>query len=155
MSCHGMLPDTSIIKAISITTGHSKRWIFTRSDLNRIFASATIMDQSPCDSNAKFILGSLIKQCILFEISLQFYSPPPPPFTLYGYIQCWNSKKNSRYTRPILLVGCQRVPRLLSMIVGLFTGRLSFAISLWLPVRVRIRFKILLITFKGNKGSSS
>ena len=41
------------------------------------------------------------------------------------------------------------------MIVGLFTGRLSFAILLWLPVRVRIRFKILLITFKGNKGSSS
>ena len=44
--------------------------------------------------------------------------------------------------------------------LGLFTVRLSFVISLqflrswlhWLPVRARIEFKILLITFKAIKG---
>ena len=41
-------------------------------------------------------LGSLIKQCILFEIFLQF-SPQP--------IQSWNSENNSGYTRPTLFVG--------------------------------------------------
>ena len=34
------------------------------------------------------------------------------------------------------------------MIVGLFTGRLSFVISPWLPVRPRFEFEILLIIFK-------
>ena len=70
-------------------------------------------------------LGSLLKQCILFEIFLQFSLPPGP-------IQSWNSEKNSGYTRPTLFVGwgkgldlceletlqkCKSAPRLLSMIV--------------------------------------
>ena len=42
-------------------------------------------------------LGSLLKQCILFEICLQFSLPP-------HYIQSWNSE-NSGYTRPTLFVG--------------------------------------------------
>ena len=42
-------------------------------------------------------LGSLIKQCILFEIFLQFSLPQP--------IQSWNSEKNSGYTRPTFFVG--------------------------------------------------
>ena len=85
----------------------------------------TIMDKSPWDSNAIFIFfchsGSLIKQCILFEIFLQFSLPHP--------IQ----RKNSGYTRPTLFVGwgegtlglcelenaqkCKSVPKLLSLIV--------------------------------------
>ena len=85
MSCCGMLPDTSIIKAISITTGHSKRWIFTRSDLNRICASATIMDKSPWENNAISIFfchsGFLHKTVHLFR---NFLAVLPPP-TLYGY----------------------------------------------------------------------
>ena len=45
----------------------------------------TIMDKSPCDSNAIFIFSvisrSLIKQCILLGIFLQFFLPPPLPQT--------------------------------------------------------------------------
>ena len=40
---------------------------------------------------------SLLKQCRVFEIFLQF-SPPHP-------IQSWKSEKNSGYTRPTLFVG--------------------------------------------------
>ena len=71
-------------------------------------------------------LGSLLKQCILFEILLQF--PLPPAYTKLKL------GKNSGYTRPTLFVGwgegldlCElenapgqkreSVPRLLSMIV--------------------------------------
>ena len=42
-------------------------------------------------------LGSLLKQCILFEIFLQFSLPNP--------IQSWNSEKNSGCTRPTWFVG--------------------------------------------------
>ena len=41
--------------------------------MSRMTGIATIMDKSPWDSNAIiifFFLGSLIKQCILFEIFL-------------------------------------------------------------------------------------
>ena len=39
---------------------------------------ATILDQSPWDSTAIFIFfGSLLKQCILFEIFLQLSLPQP------------------------------------------------------------------------------
>ena len=72
-------------------------------------------------------LGSLLKQCILFEIFLQFSLPPPYTKLKLG--------KNSGYTRPTLFVGwgeggwtCvhwkspqkrKNVPRLLSMIVDI------------------------------------
>ena len=46
-------------------------------------------------SNFSVILGSLIKQCILFEIFLQFPPPPPPPHLM----------QNSGYTRPTLFMG--------------------------------------------------
>ena len=70
-------------------------------------------------------LGFLLKQCILFEIFLQFFLPPPYTKLKLG--------KNSGYTRSKLLWGegrgwtcvnwktfqkCKSVPRLLSMIVG-------------------------------------
>ena len=70
-------------------------------------------------------LGSLLKQCILFEIFLQFSLPPPYTKLKLG--------KNSGYMRPTLFVGwgewldlcelenaseMQSVPRLLSMIVA-------------------------------------
>ena len=42
-------------------------------------------------------LGSLLKQCILFEIFLQFSLPPPYTKLKLG--------KNSGYTRPTLFVG--------------------------------------------------
>ena len=42
-------------------------------------------------------LGSLLKQCILFETVLQFSLP----HTIKG----WNSEKNSGYTRPTLFAG--------------------------------------------------
>ena len=42
-------------------------------------------------------LGSLLKQCIIFEIFLQFSLPPP-----YTKLNLW---KNSGYTRPTLFVG--------------------------------------------------
>ena len=45
-------------------------------------------------------LGSLVKQCILFKIFLQFSLPPPPPSP--------NKVKlgtNSQYTRPTLFMG--------------------------------------------------
>ena len=44
-------------------------------------------------------LGALIKQCILFEIFLQFSTPPPPPPTL----QC-----NIETLKEILDTGVQR-----------------------------------------------
>ena len=80
-------------------------------------------------SNAIFlffvILGSLIKQCILFEINFSRSSPSPPPYTKLKL------RKNSGYTHPTLFVGwgegldlCElgmprnaSVPRLLSMII--------------------------------------
>ena len=143
MSCHGMLPDTSIIKAISTTIGHSKRWI-TDEMISTEFAQVlqswtkffgTIMQYS----YFSVILGSLIKQFILFEIFLQF--PLPHAIRVQkilglGLCELENAQK------------CKSVPRLLSMIVGLFTGRLSFVISPWLPVRPRVEFEILLIIFK-------
>ena len=43
------------------------------------------------------ILGSLLKQCILFEIFLQFSLPPPHTMLKVG--------ENSGYTRPTLFVG--------------------------------------------------
>ena len=60
-----------------------------------------ILDKSPWDSIAIFIfflsfLGSLLKQCILFEIFLQFSLPPP-----YAKLKLRN---NSGYTRPTLFV---------------------------------------------------
>ena len=70
-------------------------------------------------------LGSLLKQCILFEIFLQFSLPPPYTKLKLG--------KNSGYMRPTLFVGwgeqldlcelenaseMQSVARLLSMIVA-------------------------------------
>ena len=61
-----------------------------------------ILDKSPWDSITIFIfflsfLGSLLKQCILFEIFLQFSLPPP-----YTKLKL---RKNSGLTRPILFVG--------------------------------------------------
>ena len=68
--------------------------------------------------------GSLLKQCSVFEIFLQFSLPHP--------IQSWNSEKHSGYTRPALFVGwgegldlcelenapeMQKCPKTLSMIV--------------------------------------
>ena len=59
-------------------------------------------------------LGSLIKQCNLFEISLQFSLPPPYTKLKLG--------QNSGYTRVTLFVGwgegLDLCPRLLSIIVG-------------------------------------
>ena len=60
------------------------------------------MDKSPWNSNAIVIfflslLGSLIKQGILFEIFLQFSLPPP-------YIKL-KLGKNSGYTLQTLFVG--------------------------------------------------
>ena len=43
-------------------------------------------------------LGSLLKQCSVFEIFLQFSLPPPYTKLKLG--------KNSGYTRPTLYVGC-------------------------------------------------
>ena len=167
MSCCGMLPDTSIIKAISITTGHSKRWIFTRSDLNRICASATIMDKSPWENNA--ILIFFFNSAFLHKTVHPFQNflavlPPHHPIR----IQCWNSENilNTRVQHCLWGEGggwaCVnwKTPRnakvswLLSTIVVLFTKRLSFVISLWLPVCARIKFKIVPFTSKGNKGPS-
>ena len=77
-------------------------------------------------------LGSLLKQCILFEIFLQFSLPPP-----YTKLKL---RKNSGLTRPILFVVWgegldlrelenapepQSVPRLLSMIAESPTRLLS------------------------------
>ena len=45
-------------------------------------------------------LGSLLKQCIVFEIFLQFSLPPPP--TPYTKLKLG---KNAAYTRPTLFVG--------------------------------------------------
>ena len=61
-----------------------------------------ILDKSPWDSTAIFIfflsyLGSLLKQCILFKIFLQFSLPPPYTKLKLG--------KNYGYTRPKLFVG--------------------------------------------------
>ena len=47
-------------------------------------AQATIPDKSPWDCTVIFLfflsfLDSLLKQCILFEIFLQFSPRPPPP----------------------------------------------------------------------------
>ena len=50
-------------------------------------------------SNFSVILGSLIKQCILFEIFLQFPPPPTPPLPPPHLMQ------NSGYTRPTLFMG--------------------------------------------------
>ena len=50
-------------------------------------------------SNFSVILGSLIKQCILFEIFLQF-SPPPIPPPPHPHLM-----QNSGYTRPTLFMG--------------------------------------------------
>ena len=74
------------------------------------------------------VLGYLLKQCILFEILLQFSLSPPYTKLKHG--------KNSGYTRPTLFVGwgwtCvnwktpqkrKSVPRLLSMIVGQFYAK--------------------------------
>ena len=86
----------------------------------------TVMQYSHCF----VILGSLIKQCILFEIFLQVSLPPP-------YTKL-NLGKNSGYTRPMLFAGwgeglgqgelenaqkCRRVPTLLSMIVVLAVAK--------------------------------
>ena len=46
-------------------------------------------------SNFSVILGSLIKQCILFEFFFPFPPPPPPPHLM----------QNSGYTRPTLFMG--------------------------------------------------
>ena len=64
--------------------------------------SPTILVKSPWDSTAIFIFfchfsGSLLKQCIIFEIFLQFYLPPPYTKLKLG--------KKSGYTRPTLFVG--------------------------------------------------
>ena len=64
--------------------------------------SPTILDKSPRDTTAIFIFfchfsGSLLKQCIIFEIFLQFYLPPPYTKLKLG--------KKSGYTRPTLFVG--------------------------------------------------
>ena len=105
MSCHGMLPDTSIIKAISTTIGHSKRWI-TDEMISTEFAQVlqswtkffgTIMQYS----YFSVILGSLIKQFILFEIFLQF--PLPPPYTgtkNSGIGPVWIGKRPEMQKRP-------------------------------------------------------
>ena len=81
------------------------------------------------------ILGSLIEQCILFKIFLQFSFPPP-------YTKLKLGKKNSWYTRPTLFVGWEEglglcelknaqknwsVPGLLSMIVVSMRGSPSQA----------------------------
>ena len=63
---------------------------------------STILDKSSLDSTAAFILfclflGSPLKQCIIFEIFLQFSLPPP-------YTK-WKLGKSSGYTRPTLFVG--------------------------------------------------
>ena len=62
--------------------------------------SKKIRDKSPWDSTAVFIflsfLSSLLKQCILVEIFLQFSLPPPYTKLKLG--------KNSGYTRPTLIV---------------------------------------------------
>ena len=70
-------------------------------------------------------LSSLLKQCILFEIFLQFSLPPPYTKLKLG--------KNSGYMHPTMFVGwgegldlcelenaseTQRIPRLLSMIIA-------------------------------------
>ena len=92
--------------------------------------SPTILDKSPRDTTAIFIFfchfsGSLLKQCIIFEIFLQFTLPHP--------IQSWNSGKNLDTRVQHCLWGEGRgwtcvnwktpqkrksVPRLLSMIVA-------------------------------------
>ena len=60
---------------------------------------ASILDKSPGQYCNIFLLflGSLLKQCRVFEIFLQFSLPHP--------IQSWNSEKKSGYTRPTLFVG--------------------------------------------------
>ena len=91
------------------------------------FSTGSIMDKSPwyCIIHIFLsFLGSLIKQCTLFEIFLQFSLPPPYTKLKLG--------KNSGYTRPTLFAGwgegldlcelenvpeMQSVPRLLSRIV--------------------------------------
>ena len=68
---------------------------------NRLFQKTriqTILDKSPWDSTAIFIFFcyfsvlSLLKQCSVFEILLQFSLPPPYTQLKLG--------KNSGYTRP-------------------------------------------------------
>ena len=64
---------------------------------------STILDKSPWDSTAIFIffchfsVRSLLKQCIIFEILLQFSVALP-----YTKLKL---RKNSGYTRPTLFVG--------------------------------------------------
>ena len=85
------------------------------------------MDKSPWESNAIFrffvILGSLIKQCILFEINFSCSSPP----TLYKveiqkkfWIHASNIVCGVRGGVGPVWIGnaqkCKSVPRLLSMI---------------------------------------
>ena len=93
-----------------------------------IILLSTIMDRSPWESNAIFfffvILGSLIKQCILFEINFSCSSPP----TLYKveiqkkfWIHASNIVCGVRGGVGPVWIGnaqkCKSVPRLLSMIV--------------------------------------
>ena len=68
--------------------------------------SPTILDKRSWDSTATFIffchnLGSLLKQCILFKILLQF-SLAPPRSTLH---KVETKKKKLGDTRPTLFVG--------------------------------------------------
>ena len=90
-------------------------------------AVATILDKSPgqyCNIHILlWFLGSLLKQCILFEIFLQFFFPPS-----YTKLKLWiHASKivcgvrglggctSVNWKRP---QKCKSVPRLLSMIVG-------------------------------------
>ena len=60
--------------------------------------SPTILDKSPCNMHIFLsFLGSVFKQCIIFEIFLQFSLPLPYTKLKLG--------KNSGYTRPTLFVG--------------------------------------------------
>ena len=93
---------------------------------NRAQCEPTILDKSPWDSTAIFniFLGSLLKQCIFFEIFLQFSLTPPYTKLKLGKIletrvqQClWGEGRGWTCVNWKTPQKLKRVPRLLSMIV--------------------------------------
>ena len=105
--------------------------------------SPTILDKRSWDSTATFIffchnLGSLLKQCILFKILLQFsLLPPAPPYTkLKLRKKIWRHASNivcraRRGVGPVWIgktpQKSKSFPRLLSMIIDTTVWRTSTA----------------------------
>ena len=95
-------------------------------------------------SNFSVILGSLIKQCILFESFLQFSPPTPPPphpLTLCKILDTrvqhclWGKGEGWACVNWKTPQKCKSVTRHLSMIVGVKVPRVTnskFRLRIWL-----------------------